>query len=50
MGKFQISGRDVKIFVFGMLFMLLLMIIYDWKEFKSGFTAGYKEARKEAVK
>lgn len=50
MGKFQMSGRDVKIFVFGMLFMLLIILIYDWKEAKEGFTAGYKEARKEAVK
>lgn len=50
MKNLNISRRDIRIFFSGMLFMLLIVLIYDWKEFKRGFEAGYNGAGKEQVK
>jgi len=32
----QITKRDVIIFFIGMITMLLLVLIYDWRSFKKG--------------
>ena len=46
MNKLNISKRDIKVFFIGMFIMLLVVLIYDWREFKSGFSAGYEKAGK----
>ncbi|MBL7874417.1 MAG: hypothetical protein JNL53_02060 [Cyclobacteriaceae bacterium] len=37
----NITKRDVKTFLLGMLFMFLILLIYDWQEFKRGFNNGF---------
>jgi len=44
MKKPNITKRDVKFFLFGVLFMFLIEIIYDWKEVKRAFNDGWKDA------
>jgi len=34
----KVTARDVRIFLFGMLFMLLIVLVYDWQDFKRGLT------------
>lgn len=36
----KITKHDVKIFLLGMLAMLLITLIYDWDEFTKGFKDG----------
>jgi len=50
MKKLKISGRDIRIFFLGMFCMLLIILIYDWKDFKRGFAEGYNSTGKEQVK
>jgi hypothetical protein len=37
----KITSRDLKLFLLGMLSMLLITIIYDWKDFVAGFKDGF---------
>ncbi len=41
----KITKRDVLFFFAGMLLMLVIEMIYDWNDFKQGFTSGYNEER-----
>jgi hypothetical protein len=41
----KITSRDLKLFFLGMLTMLLITLIYDWKEFVRGINDGYKDTR-----
>lgn len=50
MNKLNISGRDIRIFFFGMFIMFLILLIFDWKEVKRGFSDGYNNVRKYEVK
>ncbi len=34
----EITVKDVRIFLFGMLFMLLIVLAYDWTDFKRGLS------------
>ncbi len=36
--KLNITKREVRAFLLGVLAMLLFVVIYEWKEFKAGFT------------
>ncbi len=37
----KITRRDIKFFILGFITMLLIVIIYDWSDFKKGFNEGY---------
>jgi hypothetical protein len=50
MKNLQITKRDVKVFFLGVLVMLIIVIIYDWKEAVEGFRAGYNDLRNESLK
>ncbi len=41
----KITKRDVLFFLAGMFLMLIIEMIYDWNDFKQGFTSGYNEGR-----
>ncbi|NNE15290.1 MAG: hypothetical protein HKN51_09960 [Saprospiraceae bacterium] len=41
----KITRRDIKFFIFGFLAMLLVLIIYEWSDFKKGFNEGYNDHR-----
>jgi len=45
-----ITKRDVKAFFLGILFMLLLDIIFDWEGVKREFKEGYNSVKGESVK
>jgi len=45
-----ITKRDVKAFFLGILFMLLLDIIFDWEGVKREFKEGYNSVREEHLK
>jgi len=47
MKKPQITKRDIKIFFLGMLFGLLIVLIYEWDDAKSGFKEGFEKAINE---
>jgi len=40
----QITKRDIKFFLFGMLAMLLIVLVYDWEDTKAGFKEGVNDA------
>ncbi|WP_242922373.1 hypothetical protein [Pontibacter liquoris] len=51
MKRKTVSGRDVRIFLLGMLAMFLIVLAFDWRDAKRGFMDGlngsaynYKEA------
>lgn len=50
MKKLNITKRDIRIFLFGMLIMLIIALSYDWKEFARGFSDGYNDVSQEKVK
>jgi hypothetical protein len=50
MKKIDITKRDIKYFFFGVLFMFLIEMIFNWKDVKQGFDEGYKNALKETAK
>jgi uncharacterized membrane protein YadS len=37
----KITKHDVKVFLLGMLAMLLISLIYNWDEFTRGFQDGF---------
>jgi hypothetical protein len=37
----KITSRDLKFFFFGIFTMLIIILIYDWKEFVRGFNDGF---------
>ena len=37
----KFTKHDVKVFLLGMLAMLLITLIYDWNDFADGFNAGF---------
>lgn len=41
----KITGRDIRIFLFGVFAALIFVIIYDWKDFKRGFADGFEASR-----
>ncbi len=41
----NITKRDIKSFLFGMLAMFLILLAYDWKEFVAGFNAGFNDTQ-----
>jgi hypothetical protein len=43
----QITKRDIKCFLFGMLAMLLLTLVFNWEDSKAGFQEGFKDAIKD---
>lgn len=43
----QITKRDIKFFLFGMLAMLLITFVYEWDEAKAGMKEGFESAIKE---
>lgn len=50
MKKLNITKRDIRIFLFGMLIMLIIALSYDWKDFAKGISAGYNGVSQENVK
>jgi hypothetical protein len=44
----EISKRDIKAFFLGVLFIMLIEMIYDWKEVKRDFNEGWKAARESS--
>jgi hypothetical protein len=43
----NVTKRDVKVFLLGMLAMFLILLAYDWDEFVQGLKGGYnKEIKK----
>ena len=50
MKKIDITKRDIKFFCFGVVFMFLIEMIFNWKDVKQGFSEGYNEATKETAK
>jgi hypothetical protein len=44
------TKRDVKAFLLGALFMIILVTIFEWKDFKRGLMGLPGEARLENVK
>jgi hypothetical protein len=46
----NITKRDLRTFLLGMLTMFLLVIAYDWNDFVSGFMDGSKGLRSEVIK
>jgi hypothetical protein len=47
MTKPQITKRDAKIFFLGMLFGFLIVLIYEWDDFKAGLKGGFESATVE---
>ncbi|WP_416866497.1 MAG: hypothetical protein ACMVP2_01910 [Imperialibacter sp.] len=45
----KVTGRDIKIFLLGMLFMFLIVLAYDWESFRRGF-AGEPERATQSMK
>ncbi|NER10421.1 hypothetical protein SAMN06265375_10131 [Muriicola jejuensis] len=41
----KISKRDIKFFLFGALTMFLIVLIYEWDDFKRGFKDGFEKGR-----
>ena len=39
----KITKRDIKFFLFGVLFMFLIVLIYEWHDFKRGCIDGAKD-------
>lgn len=39
--KLNITKREFRAFLLGVLAMLLFVVIYEWKEFKTGFTGAF---------
>lgn len=38
----QITKRDIKFFLFGMLAMFLITLAFEWEDAKAGFKEGFK--------
>jgi len=45
-----ITNRDVKAFFLGVLFIMLLDLIFDWNGTKQAFLDGYNAVRAEHLK
>jgi len=45
-----ITKRDLKAFFFGVIFIMLIDLIFDWNGTKQAFLDGYNEARAEHLK
>jgi hypothetical protein len=41
----NITSRDVKVFLLGMLVMFLITLVYEWPEFMEGFKGGYNTTK-----
>ncbi len=41
----KITRRDFKFFIFGILTMIVIEILFNWSDFKSGFNEGLKDGR-----
>jgi len=39
--KLKITSRDLKFFLLGILAMLLVVLTYDWKDFKAGLMSSH---------
>jgi len=50
MKKPQITKRDAKIFFLGMVVMILIVVVYDWIDFKKGLTGKPEKESTELVK
>jgi len=46
----SITKCEIKAFILGALFMIILVTIYEWKDFKRGLLGVPNEARLENVK
>ena len=46
----NISKRDIKIFLLGMLAMFLIDVVVDWPDFVEGFKDGSKGLGGEVIK
>lgn len=46
----NVTKRDVKVFLLGMLAMFLILLAYDWDEFVQGLKSGYSKGINEAKK
>jgi len=40
--KRKITSRDIRFFFFGVLFMLAVTLLYEWKDFKAGFSGAFR--------
>lgn len=38
----KFTGRDLRFFLLGVATMFLLVMAYEWKDFKRGFEDGYR--------
>lgn len=43
----NITKRDLKFFLLGVVSMFLIVLIYDWKDFERGFNNGFSKSRNE---
>jgi len=50
MKKLNITKREIIFFFLGLLTMLVIEIIYDWHDFKSGVIDGFNGTRTEVKK
>jgi hypothetical protein len=41
----KLTKRDVLFFFAGLLLMFVIEMIYNWNDFKQGFTKGYNDGR-----
>jgi hypothetical protein len=39
--KLNITKRDVKAFLFGAVVVLIIVLAYDWKDFRDGLTGAF---------
>ena len=50
MKKFNITKREMTFFFLGLLTMFLIVLIYEWNDFKEGFSGGLNGTKTEVKK
>ena len=50
MKKLNITKRDIKVFILGLVSMLVIESICDWKSTKKAFIDGWNSVNKEQTK
>jgi len=48
--KLKITSRDLKFFLLGILAMLLVVLSYDWKDFKAGLMGAHRPSTEQSDK
>ena len=50
MKKFNITKKEIAFFFLGLLTMFLIILIYEWRDFKSGLIDGWNSPKTEIKK